>query len=167
MTQSRFARVAPAFLAFVAALALPHSLGYPATVTETTATGFDSPNNRSAQPRKAAFLCVSPLRASFYGWALVGRASALPVPSVAGLSTLPCACPPRLTVGSGFNPNRRGRTMRHIPARPEQTESPVLAIVSNALRAAALASSDRAALDVAGDALRRIAELAAAEVRYA
>lgn len=57
--------------------------------------------------------------------------------------------------------------MRHIPARPEQTESPVLAIVSNALRAAALASSDRAALDVAGDALRRIAELAAAEVRYA
>ncbi|VVE16557.1 hypothetical protein PHO31112_02903 [Pandoraea horticolens] len=157
----------PAFLAFVAALALPYSLGYPATVTETTVTGFGSPNYVSAQPRKAAFLCVSPSRASINGRALVGRASALPGAYVTGLPTSPCARPPHLEVGSGLTAYVRGRTMRHIPAHPEQIESPVLSIVRNALRAAALASSDRAALDVAGEALRRIAELVVVEVRHA
>ncbi|VWC98972.1 hypothetical protein BLA18112_03853 [Burkholderia lata] len=51
-------------------------------------------------------------------------------------------------------------------ARPEQTQSP-LEIIRNALRAAALAPSDRDALDVAGDALRRLADLARMEVRHA
>ncbi|WP_185723470.1 hypothetical protein [Burkholderia stagnalis] len=55
--------------------------------------------------------------------------------------------------------------MRQAPARPEQSQSP-LEIIRAALRAAALASSDGAALDVTGDALRRLAELARAEVRH-
>lgn len=52
--------------------------------------------------------------------------------------------------------------MRHILARPEQTESP-LEIIRAALRNAALAPSDRDALDVTGDALRCLAELASEE----
>lgn len=50
-------------------------------------------------------------------------------------------------------------------ARPEQTLSP-LEIIRNALRAAALAPSDRAALDVTGDALRQLADLERAEVPH-
>lgn len=62
-----------------------------------------------------------------------------------------------------------------IPARPSsgvslrcaEPRSPlILHIVSDAIRAAALAPSDRAALDVAGDALRHLAELTRAEVSY-
>lgn len=41
-----------------------------------------------------------------------------------------------------------------------------LAIISDALRAAALAESDRAALDVAGAALCRLADLAKAEASH-
>lgn len=41
-----------------------------------------------------------------------------------------------------------------------------LAIISDALRAAALAQSDRAALDVTGDALRRLADLAPVSVAW-
>jgi len=51
-----------------------------------------------------------------------------------------------------------------IPARPEHQQTP-LEIIRNALRAAALAPSDRAALDVAGAALGRLADLAKAEVQ--
>ncbi|RQR27345.1 hypothetical protein DIE23_27085 [Burkholderia sp. Bp9143] len=50
-------------------------------------------------------------------------------------------------------------------ARPEKTLSS-LEIIRNALRAAALASSGRDALDAAGDALRQLADLARVEVRY-
>ncbi|VWC31935.1 hypothetical protein BLA23254_06402 [Burkholderia lata] len=51
-------------------------------------------------------------------------------------------------------------------ARPEHSQSS-LEIIRNALRAAALAPSDRAALDVAGDALRQLADLACVEVARA
>ncbi|HIH2745950.1 hypothetical protein L3V59_07095 [Burkholderia aenigmatica] len=51
-------------------------------------------------------------------------------------------------------------------ARLEQTQSS-LEIIRNALRAAALAPSDRDALDVAGDALRQLADLVRMEVRRA
>lgn len=53
--------------------------------------------------------------------------------------------------------------MRLISARPEQSQLP-LEIIRAALRAAALAPSDAAALDATGEALRRLAELARAEV---
>lgn len=56
-------------------------------------------------------------------------------------------------------------TLAHRNHSPESTL--VLAIVSTALRAAALAPTYQDALDVTGDALRRLAELARAEVRHA
>lgn len=54
--------------------------------------------------------------------------------------------------------------LRHIPARLEQPLSP-LEIIQAALRAAALAPTVFDALDVTGDALRRLAELARDEVQ--
>lgn len=56
--------------------------------------------------------------------------------------------------------------MRQALARPEQTLS-IPALIADTLRAAALAPTDREALDVTGDALRRLAEIARAEVRHA
>ncbi|WP_176314664.1 hypothetical protein [Burkholderia vietnamiensis] len=50
--------------------------------------------------------------------------------------------------------------MRPIPARPEQPQSPA-EIIRAALRAAAIAPTVFDALDVTGDALRRLAELSA------
>jgi hypothetical protein len=65
------------------------------------------------------------------------------------------------------NDTHGGRTMlRHIPARPGQTQSPI-EIIRAALRDAATAPTVFDALDVTGDALRRLAELARAEVRHA
>lgn len=56
--------------------------------------------------------------------------------------------------------------MREIPARPEQIKTP-LEIIRAALRDAATAPTVHDALDVTGDALRRLAEIARAEVRHA
>jgi len=65
-----------------------------------------------------------------------------------------------------FNTNVGGRTMlRHIPARHEQPQSPI-EIIRAALRDAATAPTVFDALDLTGDALRRLAELARAEVRH-
>ncbi|HDR9101150.1 TPA: hypothetical protein QDB15_006007 [Burkholderia vietnamiensis] len=54
-------------------------------------------------------------------------------------------------------------------ARPEQSQFPdqLTQIVSNALRAAALAPTYIDALDITGDALRRLADLAREEVSHA
>lgn len=46
--------------------------------------------------------------------------------------------------------------MRHALARPEQTQSPI-EIIRAALRNAALAHSDQAALDILGDAMLSLA----------
>ncbi|WP_179952334.1 hypothetical protein [Burkholderia sp. MSMB0856] len=51
-------------------------------------------------------------------------------------------------------------------ARLEQAQSR-LEIIRNALRAAALAPSDRDALDATGDALRQLADLARIEAGHA
>lgn len=51
--------------------------------------------------------------------------------------------------------------LRRIPARPEQTQSH--SVIREALRAAALAPSDRDAIDVLGAALHRLAQLACEE----
>jgi hypothetical protein len=53
--------------------------------------------------------------------------------------------------------------LRHIPARPEHLQSP-LEIIRAALREAAIAPTVHEALDVTGDALLRLAEIARAEV---
>lgn len=131
---------------------------YTFSVAETTAAGFGDLSHASAQPRRAAFLCVSPLRASFNGRALVGRPSGLPGACVTGSPTLPCARPPRLATGSGLTAHTRGRTMRHIYARPEQTQSPI-ELANSALRAAALAPTVFDALDICADALLVLAAL--------
>lgn len=141
---------------------------YPVRVAETAASGRGTPSNRSAQPRRAAFLCVPPLRAFFYGWALVGTASAVPVPSVAGVPTLPM-CPPTPVWNrdAGLNVNRRGRTMRqsthaHTGPQPQVIQS----IIRRALRDAATADTYQSALDATGAALAAIAALVRAEVRH-
>ncbi|CAN2526270.1 hypothetical protein [Burkholderia pseudomallei] len=57
--------------------------------------------------------------------------------------------------------------MRHIPARPEQTQSPA-ELANSALRDAALAPTYIDALDVLADALLALAALARpVEVRHA
>lgn len=56
--------------------------------------------------------------------------------------------------------------MRQVVARPEPTETPIQ-IINRALRAAAVAPTYQDALDVTGDALRLLAELARAEVSRA
>ena len=100
---------------------IPDRFRYTRNVSETTDAGFSSLNNRSAQPRRAVFLCVSPLRASFYGWAWVGASSDAPVPSVAGLLTPPCARPPHLAVDGGPSIKPKEPAMRaSAPARSEQ-----------------------------------------------
>ncbi|WP_293033103.1 hypothetical protein [Paraburkholderia sp.] len=55
--------------------------------------------------------------------------------------------------------------MRQTLAHPDQLQSP-LEIIRAALRDAATAPTVFDALDVTGDALRRLAELARAEVRH-
>ncbi|MGT2471542.1 hypothetical protein [Paraburkholderia terrae] len=52
-----------------------------------------------------------------------------------------------------------------VPARPAQTHSPI-EIINRALRDAALAPTYIDALDIAGDALRRLADLARQEVTH-
>lgn len=54
--------------------------------------------------------------------------------------------------------------MRHIPARPEQIETPV-DIIRAVLRDVPAAPTVFDALDVTGDALCRLAQIARAEVR--
>lgn len=56
--------------------------------------------------------------------------------------------------------------MRRTTAQTEQTQSPA-EIIRAALRDAAIAPTVFDALDVTGDALRRLAELARAEVCHA
>jgi hypothetical protein len=55
--------------------------------------------------------------------------------------------------------------MHHTPAHSGQPQSP-LAIIRDALRAAALAPTVSDALDVTGDALLHLAELARTEVSH-
>ncbi|VVE14945.1 hypothetical protein PIN31115_02824 [Pandoraea iniqua] len=55
--------------------------------------------------------------------------------------------------------------MRQALARPEQTQSPI-EIIRAALREAATAPTVLDALDVTGEALRRLADLVQSEVRH-
>nr|QBP63202.1 hypothetical protein E2R29_16305 [Burkholderia pseudomallei] len=84
----------------------------------------------------------------------------------AGLSTLPCARPPRLTAGAGFvNPSKEVAFNAPVHARPYRAQSPH-SIVRAALRDAATASTYQDALDATGAALAAIAALVRAEVRH-
>ncbi len=103
---------------------------------------------------------------AFNGRALVGERSRSPVSFCAGTPTLSCAWPPQLALGAGFVEPAKGGNMRPaIPARSEQTQSPLqIQIINRALRDAALAPSANDALDCCADALLHLAELARAEV---
>ncbi len=91
---------------------------------KTVRAGFDSPeiDRRTAAALARFFYVRMPLR-TFYGRALAGVPSGTPVSYRAGLSTPPCARPPRLTAGSGFNDSIGGPHMAAlpIPARSAQT----------------------------------------------
>jgi hypothetical protein len=139
---------------------------YTRNVADTTVTGRGTPNNRSARPRKAAFLCVPPSCASFNGRALAGTASAVPVSSVAGVPTLSmCPLTPFGTGARVLTANRRGRTMCDIPARPEQAQFSI-EFIHDALRAAAVESTPNGAIDTLADAFTRVAAIARAEVSH-
>lgn len=94
-------------------------------VAATTAAGFDSPKRqRRTLRRQADFLRPLPSCASMGGRLQGGFG--LPVSFVTGLSTLLSARPPHLTVGSGFNPTKEAAMRANAPARPEQTQYPLI-----------------------------------------
>jgi hypothetical protein len=102
---------------------------YTRPVAEKEATRGESRNvPRRTTAIKRFFYVRKPLRASFYGRALVGVRLRTPVPLDAGLSTLSCARPPHLRVGMRvLEPVQGDRTVRLFSARPE------LSTVSNEL----------------------------------
>jgi hypothetical protein len=112
----------------------------------------------------ARFFCVRTLRTDFNGRALVGERSRSPV--LRGRrSANPALCPATpFSSGSRVSQPVPEAAMRAtVPARPEQTQNPIqIEIIQRALRAAAFARSDVDALDIAGEALRQLAELARA-----
>ncbi|WP_175938255.1 hypothetical protein [Caballeronia sp. BCC1704] len=130
------------------------------------ATGNDPRRTKAAIVR---FFCVRTPCALFYGRALVGVRLRTPV--CLGRRFANPTMRPATPFGDGSrvsNPSKEGRTMRHIPARPEQSQSPApLDIIQRALRDAATAPTVFDALDIAGDALRQLGEIARAEVRHA
>ncbi|SAK42979.1 hypothetical protein AWB76_00491 [Caballeronia temeraria] len=130
--------------------------------------GIGVPENTSAQPRNAVFLCATPLFVPVNGRAVAGEPSGSPVPCVPGTPTPPCARPPQLALGSGFSTRTQEATMRaNDSARSEQTQSPLhIQIINRALRDAALAPSANDALDCCAEALLHLAEIARAEVSH-
>lgn len=94
----------------------------------------------------------------FNGRALAGRLSSLPVSIGAGSPTLPCARSPRLATGSEPQHTYGARIMQsqvfHSGHQAQPSE-----IIRAALRDAAIAPTIYDALDVTGDALRRVLEL--------
>ncbi|WP_246174338.1 ash family protein [Pandoraea terrigena] len=139
---------------------------YSWAVAETTVTEIGVSNNKGGQPPIAAFFSsVMPLRAPINGRALAGASSDAPVSFVAGTPTLSCARPPRLASDGGPLFQTKEAAMPRALARPEQTQSPI-EIIRAALREAAIAPTVFDALDVTGEALRILAELAQAEVHH-
>ncbi|WP_244136762.1 hypothetical protein [Burkholderia vietnamiensis] len=145
----------------------PVNLGaYTFNVAETTATGFGDLIMMADDRRSAVFLRPCAFARPVNGWAWAGRPSGLPVPSCRFAN--PVQCPPT-PFGDGkraFLNHDGGRTMlRHIPARPEQSQFSNFLTdkVSVALRSAALAPNLASALDIAGAALVDIAAVARSE----
>lgn len=137
---------------------------YAAGVAETTATGFDSLTIGGQPPQRGFFTSVR-LRAPFQ-WAGLGGEGFGPAGSNPGLSTLPCARSPHLTVDSGLSILIGGRTMRQLThAHSGQNPALIQSIIRDALRAAATADTYQSALDATGAALVAISLLVRAEVR--
>jgi hypothetical protein len=141
---------------------------YSALVAETTANRGDSRKFDRRTTAAARFFYVrTPSRAyTINGRALAGASSDAPVSYRAGLSTWSMACPPHLTVDGRLPSSIGGRILRQALARPEHSQFPntLTDIVNRALRDAATAPTVFDALDVCGDALRRLADISRAEV---
>lgn len=142
------------------------AFGYTAVVVETTTTRGESRKRSKADNRRCAVffrphtLC---LQWSGLGGGALAHAGSL------GRRSLNPALRPATPFESGsrvIEPVQGGRIMRQVVARPEPTETPIQ-IINRALRAAAVAPTYQDALDVTGDALRLLAELARAEVSRA
>ena len=145
----------------------PVAMRYTGIVPETTGNRGESRQSIRRATAARRFFYVRTSCTSFNGRALVGVRLRTPVPTDAGLSTLLRARPPRLRAGCRVSqPAYGGRKMRPaIPARPEQSQSP-LEIIRSALRAAAVAPTVYDALDLTGAALAHLADLAKAGVRH-
>lgn len=144
---------------------------YIAGVSETTVTRASRLDRSSADNRQPAVFFRPYAFARPLQWRALaeGTPSGVPVSDDTGPRTLkPCACHHRFAaVMAGFETAViGGRTMRQALARPQQPQSPI-EIIRAALRDAALAPTYQDALDVTGDALRRLGDLARAEVRHA
>lgn len=146
---------------------------YTFPIAETTAIRASRLDCSVAENRQPAVFFRPYAFARLLQWRALaeGTPSGVPVSTDTGPRTpKPCACHHRFAaVMAGFETAVcGGRTMRRISARPEQTQLPINLpeFVNRALRAAALAPTYQDALDVAGDALRRLAEISRAEVHH-
>lgn len=145
----------------------PSAPAYTLRVPETAGTEIGVSKLRLADNRQLAVFfrpspCVRPQ------WSGLGGGALALAGSQSHRYANPTMCPATpIGVGSRVpNPAIGVSAMRKIPARPEQIKTP-LEIIRAALRDAATAPTVYDALDVTGDALRRLAEIARAEVRHA
>lgn len=140
---------------------------YTFRVAETTAARASRPWNSLADNRLPAVFFRPNAFVRLFQWRALaeGTPSGVPVSRDTGPRTpKPCACHHRFAaVMAGFiSAISGGRTMRHIPAHPEQVQSPSPTELANrALRAAALAPTVFDALDIVADALQALAVQAA------
>jgi hypothetical protein len=141
--------------------------GYTFHVSETTDRRIGVRKMTKAQRSRAenaAFVFASAFARPLNGRAWAGVPSGTLV-SLGRQYANPVHCPATpIGVGSRVTrPDQGGRTVRHIPARPEQLQSPI-EIIRAALRDAALSDRPNDAIDVLGAALIRLADLSRVEV---
>jgi hypothetical protein len=140
-------------------------MSYTANSLDTNSTGFSSLAKQKRTAAQSGFF-VRIAFARLFQWAGLGGGAY----GLAGFfccrSANPTSCPltPFSSGQRAFIQTEGGRTMRQAPAHPEQTPSS-LELIQNALRAAALAPTVYDALDLTGEALRRLAEAMRAEAQ--
>jgi hypothetical protein len=132
-------------------------------VAETTANRGESRKCKGGHPPTGGFfssaaMCTPSMVGPWWGCACAHRS-----PLRRSLNPALCPATPFESGSRVTEPSKGGRTMRQALARPEQPKSPS-EIIRAALRAAALAPTYIDALDITGDALRRLAEIARVEV---
>lgn len=149
-------------------------------VTETTVTRPGNRNNTGGQPPQCGFFTSVAFARLFYGRALVGVRSRTSLPVLRHFQTCHVPAHPIWKWAAGLQLNTGGCAMqRSSLAHTGQTKSPdfltlarngeryPLTIIRAALREAATAPTVFDALDLTGDALRRLADLAKAEGDHA
>lgn len=139
-------------------------MSYTFIVPETAGNLDWRPELQRRTPADRRFFFVRAPRASFNGRALVGERLRSPVSFAPVRQPRHVPGHPNWRWELGYQASKGGRTMRHISARSEQQQS-IIEIIRAALRDAATAPTIIDALDVTGEALRRLAEMAQAEAR--